>query len=80
MGINQAFTSYSNPKGKADTERFMRTLNVERAWINAFTSPGAFLETLDRRIDGSKANSLHSTLGYRSPEVSRQNSLATRRT
>jgi transposase InsO family protein len=28
MGIKQAFTSYSNPKGNADTERFLRTLNA----------------------------------------------------
>ncbi len=29
MGINQAFTSHSNPKGNANTERFMRTLKEE---------------------------------------------------
>jgi putative transposase len=29
MGIRQAFTSYSNPKGNADTERFLRTLTGE---------------------------------------------------
>jgi putative transposase len=29
MGIRQAFTSYSNPKGNADTERFLRTLKEE---------------------------------------------------
>ncbi|WP_243438497.1 IS3 family transposase [Fundidesulfovibrio soli] len=69
MGINQAFTSYSNPKGNADTERFMRTLKEELVWINEFTSPGAFLESLDRWIDGYNANYLHSTLGYRSPEA-----------
>lgn len=26
LGINHTFTSYNNPKGNADTERFMRTL------------------------------------------------------
>jgi len=26
LGIQQAFTSYNNPKGNADTERVMRTL------------------------------------------------------
>lgn len=26
LGINLAFTSYNNPKGNADTERFMRTM------------------------------------------------------
>lgn len=34
MGVNQAFTSGSNPKGNADTERFMRTLRGELVWIN----------------------------------------------
>jgi len=29
LGIEQAFTSYNNPKGNADTERFMRTLKEE---------------------------------------------------
>jgi putative transposase len=29
MEIHQAFTSDNNPKGNADTERFMRTLKEE---------------------------------------------------
>jgi hypothetical protein len=29
MGVHQAFTSYNNPKGNADTERMMRTLKEE---------------------------------------------------
>ena len=28
LGINQAFTSYNNPKGNANAERMMRTLIV----------------------------------------------------
>ena len=68
MGFNQAFTSYSNPKDNADTERFMRTLKEELFWINEFTSPSAFLEDMDRWIEGYNANSLHSTLGYRTPK------------
>jgi hypothetical protein len=32
LDIHQAFTSYNNPKGNADTERFMRTLKEEFAW------------------------------------------------
>ena len=71
LGINQAFTSYSNPKGNADMERFMRTLKEELVWINEFTSPSVFLETLDHWIDAYNANYLHSTLGYRSPESSK---------
>jgi len=47
----------------------MRTLKEGLAWINEFTSPGAFLEALDRWTDGNNANYPHSTLGYRSPEA-----------
>ena len=36
LGINLAFTSYNNPKGNADTERFMRTMKEECLWINEF--------------------------------------------
>ena len=37
MGIRQAFTSYNNPKGNADTERFMRTLKEELVWLREWT-------------------------------------------
>jgi transposase InsO family protein len=33
LGIQQAFTSYNNPKGNADTERMMRTLKEEFIWL-----------------------------------------------
>lgn len=33
LGISQAFTSYNNPKGNADTERFMRTMKEECLWL-----------------------------------------------
>ena len=33
LGIDQAFTSYNNPKGNADTERLIRTLKEECLWL-----------------------------------------------
>jgi hypothetical protein len=33
LGIQQAFTSYNNPKGNADTERMMRTIKEELLWL-----------------------------------------------
>jgi len=33
LGITQAFTSYNNPEGNADTERLMRTQKEERSWF-----------------------------------------------
>jgi len=72
MEINQAFTSYNNPKGNADTERFMRTLKEELVWINEWRSPGAFFTALDRWINEYNRNYLHSALGYKSPEAFEQ--------
>ena len=39
LGIQQAFTSYHNPKGNADTERVIRTLKEECLWLHEWTSP-----------------------------------------
>jgi putative transposase len=38
-GIYQTFTSDNNPKGNADTERFMRTLKEECLWLQEWTGP-----------------------------------------
>ena len=46
LDIHQAFTSYNNPKGNADTERFMRTLKEEFAWLREWNSPTSFLKIL----------------------------------
>ena len=80
MGIKQAFTSYNNPKGNADTERFMRRLKEELVWINEWSSPTAFFIALDLWIEKYNSSYLHSTLGYKSPEqfeneISRPNAL-----
>ena len=68
MQIKQAFTSYNNPKGNADTERFMRTMKEELVWINEWRSPKTFFEALDRWIDTYNSSYLHSSLGYKTPE------------
>src|SRR5918999_947113 len=39
LQIHQAFTSDNNPKGNADTERFMRTLKEECLWLREWTCP-----------------------------------------
>ena len=69
MGVKQAFTSYNNPKGNADTERFMRTLKEERVWINEWPSPTAFFKALDNWISQYNSSYLHSTLGTMPPET-----------
>lgn len=64
LEIHQAFTSYNNPKGNADTERFMRTLKEEFVWLMKWDSPPAFIDELDRWIEQYNATYLHSTLNY----------------
>jgi len=34
LDIDQAFTSYGNPKGNADTERVFRTMKEELLWLH----------------------------------------------
>jgi putative transposase len=69
MGIKQAFTSYNNPKGNADTERFLRTLKEELVWLCEWTSPGIFFTALDRWLASYNSSYLHSALGYRAPNA-----------
>jgi putative transposase len=67
LGIQQAFTSYNNPKGNADTERMMRTLKEECLWLHEWTCPFAFASVLETWIAAYNEHYLHSTLGYKSP-------------
>ncbi len=51
LGITHVTTSYNNPKGNADTERFMRTFKEEVVWPNEFSSmeeAGAAVEAFFR--------------------------------
>jgi putative transposase len=67
LEIQQAFTSYNNPKGNADTERFMRTLKEECLWLKEWTCPYTLITTMDAWITTYNEHYLHSTLGYKSP-------------
>lgn len=67
LGVAQAFTSYNNPKGNADTERMMRTMKEELLWLNEWRSPSQLQTRLAQWIDSFNASYLHSALGYRTP-------------
>lgn len=70
LGIAQAFTSYNNPKGNADTERVMRTLKEELIWLKEWGSPLELIEVLQNWVEVDyNENYLHSTLGYIPPAV-----------
>jgi putative transposase len=67
LGIHQAFTSYNNPKGNADTERVMRTLKEECLWLQEWTCPLELTKALHAWITDDNEHDLHSALGYKPP-------------
>jgi transposase InsO family protein len=67
LGITQAFTSYNNPKGNAETDRLMRTLKEELLWLREWTSPLELEQALVAWITWSNTRYWHSALGYRTP-------------
>ncbi len=69
LGINLAFTSYNNPKGNADTERFMRTMKEECLWINEWDDLEKLTESLTDWFHEYNQNYLHSKLHYKSPTM-----------
>jgi len=80
LGIDQAFTSYNNPKGNADTERVIRTMKEELLWLREWTSPQELTKELSLWVESYNQNYLHSTLGYKTPnwfEKNYQNSPVT---
>ncbi len=67
LDIEQIFTSYNNPKGNAETERFMRTLKEELLWLEEFASLDEAQDKISAWIDFYNKRYLHSALGYKSP-------------
>jgi putative transposase len=67
LEIHQVFTSYSNPKGDADTERVMRTLKEECLWLQEWACPFALLQALEGCISYYNEHYLHFALGYKAP-------------
>jgi len=80
LGIQQAFTSYNNPKGNADTERSIRTLKEECLWLREWSSPFELAEALARWFESFNVSYLHSSLGYRTPEQCEQQWISSHQT
>ncbi len=65
--VQQAFTSYNNPKGNADTERMIRTLKKELIWLREWRDPHQLSDKVSRWIEEYNATWLHAALNYRTP-------------
>ena len=67
LGVHQAFTRDSNPKGNADTERMIRTVKEECLWLREWISPWELISALGAWIESYNKHDLHSALGYKTP-------------
>lgn len=67
LELPQACTSDHTPKGHADTERVIRTLNEAGLWLQEWTCPVALSSTLAAWVDDDHEPSLHSALGDKPP-------------
>ena len=76
LGIQQAFTSYNNPKGNADTERAIRTLKEECLWRQEWTFPVTLANVLTTWIDDDNGHYLHSSWATNHPSSLNGNTTA----
>lgn len=67
LEIKQVFTSYSNPKGNADTERMIRTMKEELFWLREWSDEYELGKELKKWVSYYNSSYLHSALGYRTP-------------
>jgi len=67
LDILQAFTSYNNPKGNADTERMIRTMKEELFWLREWENERELSLELDKWVEYYNRDYLHSAHGYRTP-------------
>lgn len=72
LGITQAFTSYNNPKGNADTERAIRTIKEELFWLHEWRSLEHLNSAFSEWIETFNATYLHSALGWKTPQCVHQ--------
>jgi transposase InsO family protein len=73
LGVRQAFTSYNNPKGNADTERVMRTLKEELIWLREWRDAHELSAAIDKWVEIYNSTWLHMALGYRTPNQAEEN-------
>ena len=72
LGILQAFASYNNPKGNANTERTMRTIKEELFWLHEWRNLEHFADALSGWIELFNTIYLHSALGWKIPQCVHQ--------
>ena len=73
LGVKQIFTSFCNPKGNADTERFFRTLKEDIVWPREYENYAELESTLSSWIKAYNEDYPHSSIDYQTPVQYEQN-------
>ncbi len=76
LGLNQIFASFNNPKGNAETERFMRTMKEELLWIKEWKNIEEVEVGLNKWLSDFKNNYRHSKLNYKTVNEFKQQILS----
>ena len=69
LGIKQIFTTWSNPKGNADTERLMRTIKEDIIWPYDWDNPFLLQSILHNWIGRYNTDFPHQSLGQFNTET-----------
>lgn len=67
LGITQIFTSYNNPRGNADTERFIRSTKEGCVWLQEWYSFEQLKTALNRWFNLYNGDYPHSAIGHLTP-------------
>ena len=67
LDINQIFTTWSNPKGNADTERVIRRIKENLVWPNDWENPFDFADAAVKFIMDYNIDFPHQALKYMTP-------------
>ncbi len=73
LDLEHITTSYSNPKGNADTERFMRTFKEELVWPFEYETYDQAMKAVNEFIRFYNEEYPHSAIGYLSPSQFEKN-------
>lgn len=76
LGIRQIFTSWSNPKGNADTERVMRTIKEDLVWTHEWDTVEEFKGAFAKWVIAYNTDYPHQSLDYKTPQQRHENYIA----
>jgi putative transposase len=76
LKIKQIFTSWSNPKGNAETERVFRTIKEDLVWTHDWDDPFAFQRAFETWIYNYNNDFPHQSLANKTPAEFHQMSVS----